>query len=159
MRSLKGCSDFTSRWWMPLPSISPLFMLLFCSCVLCPTEQFSSSYLVKEEFSVKFSPFLAPRLLFNKQHKHCTRTLSVCSSVTQLILIFKEPAAVQVLKTWKNQTTVCPSWCFLWRGGGGGERESESKNRQLRLFQKHQRTDSFHERTGKEPVIRRATFL
>jgi hypothetical protein len=44
-------------------------------------------------------------------------------------------------------------------GGRWGEKESESKNRQLRLFQKHQRTDSFHERTGKEPVIRMAIFL
>jgi hypothetical protein len=40
-----------------------------------------------------------------------------------------------------------------------GEKEPESKNRQLRLFQKHQRTNSFHERTGTEPVTRRAILF
>lgn len=46
-------------------------------------------------------------------------------------------------------------WCFLW----GRKNQNQRTFSQLRLFQKHQRTNSFHERTGTEPVTRRAIFF
>ncbi len=149
MRSLKGCSDFTSRWWMPLPSISPLFMLLFCSCVLCPTEQFSSSYLVKEEFSVKFSPFLAP--------DYClTNSTSIvpepCLSVPVLCSYFLSSKSQQRFRFSKHERIKQPSVHpgVFFGGAVGGERirikepsvevvSETSKNRQF-SWKNRQRT-------------------
>jgi hypothetical protein len=37
-------------------------------------------------------------------------------------------------------------------------RKSESEICGFQLFQKHQRTDSFHERTSKEPKFRKLVF-
>jgi hypothetical protein len=137
---------------MPLPSISRLlFMLLFCSCVLCPTEHTCNSappILSKKKFQSNFHPF-SPRLLCNKQHKYCPRTVSVCSSVMQLFFSNLQIASsCSCSQNMKNQrTVVCPGVFF------GRERirikepsvaviSETSKNRQLRLFHKHQRTVS-----------------
>jgi hypothetical protein len=144
---------------MPLPSISSsvfmLFILQLCSVPNWAVAiQLLPSSCQRKNSQSNFHPFW-PRLLFNKQHNYCTRTfdcLFQCYAVFVWSSNSQQRSRFSKHEESKNRRL---SWCFL----GGGEKASESKNRQLRLFPKHQRTEGFHERIGTEPVIRRAIFL
>jgi hypothetical protein len=71
-----------------------------------------------------------------------------------------------------NPSVVCVwlFWCFKLTDSFGSSqnfqgqrtassvflRKTQIENHQLRVFQRHQRTARFHERTGKEPAVRKA---
>ncbi len=103
--------------------LSSLFMLLFCNCVPCPTEhlQFSSSHLLKDEFSVKFSPFLTQITIYQTAQSYCTRTLSdlfQCYAVIfYLQIATSSSSSGSGSQNMKNQRTVVCSGVFF-----GGER-------------------------------------
>jgi hypothetical protein len=63
-------------------------------------------------------------------------------------LIFKitDVFGFSIISEWSNHLF----WFF--------EKKTELENRWLRVFQKHQRTASFHERVGKEQAVRKAGF-
>ncbi len=160
MRSLKECSNFTSWWWMPLPSISPLFSCYYSAVVFCAemsTCNSSPCNFSKKNFQSNFHPF-SPRWLFIKQHKVLYQNL--VRSVPVLCSYFWSSNSQQQQQRFrfskheesKNRRLF---WCFLW----GRKNQNQRTVSQLRLFQKHQRTNSFHERTGTEPVTRRANFF
>jgi hypothetical protein len=81
--------------------LSSLFMLLFCSCVLCPTEhlQFISSHLFKEEISVKFSPFLAQITVYETAQVLYQNLVCLFQCYALIFDLQIARAAVQVLKT------------------------------------------------------------
>jgi hypothetical protein len=154
---------------MPLPSISRLFfMLLFCSCVLCPTEHTCNSappILSKKKFQSNFHPF-SPRLCVTNSTSIVPEPcLSVPVSCNFFFLIFRFSKHEES----KNRRL---SWCFLWARENQNQRtvswgyfrnlkepsveviSETSKNRQLRLFHKHQRTVSWGYFTNiKEPTV------
>ncbi len=130
MRSLKECSDFTSWWWIPLPSISPLFSCYYSAIVFraqLSTCNSAPPIFWKTNFQSNFHPF-SPRLLFIKQHKYCTRTLSdlfQCYAVIfDLQIASSSSSSGSGSQNMKNQRTVSVLVFSL------GEKEPESKNRQ-----------------------------
>lgn len=73
----------------------------------------------------------------------CSRR--VITSVVQLLEIMKDSSWGLLRHFSSNHRTTC---C-----GSLGGKKSESKNHQIQLFQKSQRTGGFHERTGKHPMV------
>jgi hypothetical protein len=63
----------------------------------------------------------------------------------QLLEIMKDSSWGLLRHFSSNHRTTC---C-----GSLGGKKSESKNHQIQLFQKSQRTGGFHERTGKHPMV------
>ncbi len=150
MRSLKECSDFTSWWWMPLPSISPLFSCYYSAVVFCAQLSTCNSappIFSKTNFQSNFHPF-SPRLLFIKQHKYCTRTLSdlfQCYAVIFYLQIASSSRSGS--QNMKNQRTVICPGVFV-----GGERtrikepsveviSEASKNQQFSGKNRHRTCD------------------